>query len=268
MESIIVAVVCNLIAVLILFSGIFSSLNSGWKVMVTKVILLCGCLVGAYFSTPFLSEQLANIPYGDKILGEPLTEALGVGVVNSAMFAFSALFLYAIDEMVCSILRHSLIKSLREKSENKAKLKRAKSINPKAEKIARIASWKALKAEYKAQNVWWKKLISGFIGVVIAVVVGVVALLPYGYAAERLNSRGTREYLEQGYDYTLNGIIDNAFEDFFDWVISVGTPTVEEEEVEGGEEEGGETPSPEEGQPETPEEGNEEAPEINDGAEA
>ena len=52
MANVIVAVACNLVAVLILFSGLFSALRIGWKVSLTKFILTLGGGVGAYFLTP------------------------------------------------------------------------------------------------------------------------------------------------------------------------------------------------------------------------
>ena len=192
-------------------------------------------MVCTYFLAPVLSEKLLAIPYGETTLAEPLTLALGTGVINSFIFTLVFLIFYAFIVMICNIVKHCLIKSLREKSENKAKMKRAKSINPKAERMARRAEWKSLKAEYGSKNRWWKRVLSMLMGIVVAATVSVITLLPYGYVAERLNSKGDKDYLEKGYDYTLNGVIDNKFEDFFDWALNVkeeSKPEVEAPEVE------------------------------------
>ena len=58
MTEIIVAIICNLLAALVLVSGILTSLKCGWKVSLTKFIMvICGA-VGTYFLTPVLSGLL------------------------------------------------------------------------------------------------------------------------------------------------------------------------------------------------------------------
>ena len=217
MANVIVAVACNLVAALILFSGLFSALRIGWKVSLTKFILTLGGGVGAYFLTPVISDKL----YAVEKVPALLTELhISVGTINSCIFLLWFLIFYAVILMVCNIVKHALIKRLQEKSENRAKLRRARSINPRAEKIARRSAWRALKAEYRAKNNWWRKLISGFLGAITAVIVGIVVLVPYKYVAADVNHAGDKNYLEDGYAYTLNGIIDDKIEfELFDWMI-------------------------------------------------
>lgn len=217
MGNIIVAIACNLVAALILFSGIFSATRNGWKVSLTKFILTLGGGVGAYFLTPVISNKLYAVEKVPSLLNEL---HISVGTANSCLFLLWFLLFYAIILMVCNIVKHCLIKKLQEKSENRAKMRRARSINPKAEKVARRTAWKALKAQYRAKNRWWKRLISGFIGAIVATVVGIVVLVPYKYIAADINHNGDKAYLEEGYDYTLNGLIDDKIEfEFFDWLI-------------------------------------------------
>ena len=59
-----------------------------------------------------------------------------------------------------------------------------------------------------------------------------IEILPYGYAAERINHKGNKEHLEKGYSYTLNGVLDEHFENLFDWIISV-EESLEPEESKG-----------------------------------
>ena len=64
---------------------------------------------------------------------------------------------------------------------------------------------------------------SGFIGSVVAIVVSIIVLMPFGYIGEDMNraSCGDKQYLETGFDYTLNGLIDEKINfKFFDWLIS------------------------------------------------
>lgn len=234
MGNIIVAIACNLVAALILFSGIFSGIRNGWKVSLTKFILTLGGGIGAYFLTPVISDKLYAVEKVPSLLNEL---HISVGSINSCLFLLWFLLFYAIILMVCNIVKHCLIKSLQEKAINKAKMKRARSINPRAEKIAKRSAWRALRAQYAAKNRWWKKLISGFLAAMVAVIVGIVVLVPYKYITADINHTGDKQYLEDGYNYTLNGLIDDKIEfEFFDWLVhnkeevKVSEPEIEEEE--------------------------------------
>lgn len=244
MANILVAVICNLVAALILFSGIFSAVRNNWRISLSKFIIMIAGGVGCYFAVPALSNTLLDIAAEGTTVSAILSN-LGVSLltINSVIFTVLFLVWYAIDLMICNIIKHCLIKSYRNKSENKAKMKRAKSINPKAEKLARRAAWREMKAEYRANNNFWKRLLSGFIGGIVAVVVGLIVLMPFGYIGEDMNkaSGGNKQYLETGFDYTLNGLIDEKIDfKFFDWLVSAEEKAPEanpdEEEQEGGEE--------------------------------
>lgn len=238
MANILVAVIFNFIAALILFSGIFSSVRNNWRIALSKFIIMIVGGVICYFAVPLLSNTVTNVVVSETTLGSVLCN-LGISVLTINSVIFTSLFLvwYAIDLMICNIIRHFLIKSYGNKKENKAKIKRAKSINPKAEKLARRASWREMKAEYKANNTFGKRILSGFIGSIIAVVVGLIVLMPFGYIGEDINkaSGGNKQYLETGFDYTLNGLIDEKIDfKFFDWLVSAEeqAPEIDDESQE------------------------------------
>ena len=213
MANVIVAVACNLIATFILISGIFSSIRDGWKVALTKLILVLGGGVGTYFLTPVVSDKFYAVEGIETVLSK-VGGGISIGTINSCIFLVLFMLFYAIILMICSIVRHCMIKKLRNKRLNKLKLRRARSINPRAERMAAKAEWKALKLKYAEQRRWYHSLISGFIGSIIAVVVGFVVLMPYGYIAKDINYKGDKEYLTKGYEYTLNGIIPDKASDF------------------------------------------------------
>lgn len=236
MANILVAVICNLVAVLILLSGIFSAVRNNWRVALSKFIIMIVGGVGCYFAVPALSNFIINVAIDGTTLGAVLGN-LGISLltINSVLFTCLFLIWYAIDLIICNIIRYCLIKSYRNKSENKAKMKRAKSINPKAEKLARRAEWRNMEAQYKANNNFWKRLLSGFIGGIAAVIVGLVVLMPFGYIGEDINklSGGNKQYLETGFDYTLNGLIDEKIDfKFFDWLVSAEEKAPESEDSE------------------------------------
>ena len=261
--NIIVAVACNLVAVMILVSGIFSGIKNGWKVSLVKLFLTAGSLVGVYFLTPTLSDKLLGIAVEGRTLGSIIIpNYLSLGSVNSVIFTALFLAFYAFILFVCKIVKICLVNSLKDKKENKAKMIRAKSINPKAERMARRAAKKQLKLEYQQmKNRFWSGFFGCFIGIIISVAVGIVTLMPFGYIAKLMNKNGDKPYLEKGYEHTLNGLIP---ESVFDWTIHnkvdvKDKPVVDEETPE---EEPGVVIPGDGAESETPEI---ETPETNDG---
>lgn len=242
MTEILVAIACNLVATLILVSGIFTSLRSGWKVALTRLILTLGSVVGTYFLTPFLSDKIWSVNGV-----ATLSTELGISQVtlSSCLFLVAFLLFYAVNCIICSFVKHALIKGMQKSSsENRAKIKRAKSINPKAERAARRTIWRELKTEYKASNKWWKKVLSVLMGLVVYASLIFTVLLPVNYIFKDMDNN---EKLVAGYQYTLNGVIG---EDVMDEIVSAPTTNVEEqessEEISSEEEQPSEEPSVEE----------------------
>ena len=216
--NIIVAVACNLVAVMILVSGIFSGLKNGWKVSLVKLFLTAGSFFGSYFLTPVISDAILGITVESTTLGSIVVpNYLSLASVNSVIFTVVFLAFYALTLFICKIINVCLVNKLKDKKENKVKMIRARSINPKAERMARRAAKKQLKAQYQQlKNKPLSRFFGCVMGIVISVVVGLVVLMPYGYIANIINKNGDKEYLEAGFEYTLNGVIP---ESVFDWVI-------------------------------------------------
>lgn len=216
--NITVAVLCNLVAAMILVSGIFSGIKNGWKVSLVKLFLTAGSLVGVYFLTPTLSDKLLGIAVEGRTLGSIIIpNYLSLGSVNSVIFTALFLAFYALTLFTCKIIKICLVNKLKDKKENKAKMIRAKSINPRAERMAIREARRQLRLKYqKMKNRFWSKFFGCFVSIIISVVVSLVVLMPYGYVADIMNKNGDKEYLEKGFEYTLNGVIP---ESVFDWVI-------------------------------------------------
>lgn len=216
--DIIVAVLCNLVAAMILVSGIFSGINHGLKISLIKLFLTAGSLVGVYFLTPTLSDKLLGIAVDSETLGSLIIpNYLSLASVNSVIFTILFLAFYAFILFVCKVVEICMINTLKNKKENKVKMLRAKSINPRAERLARRAAKKQLKAQYQQmKNKFWSKFFGCFVSIIIAAAVGIVTLMPFGYIAKVINKNGDKAYLVDGFEYTLNGVIP---ESVFDWVI-------------------------------------------------
>lgn len=231
MSNVIVAIICNVVAGLILVSGIINSIKCGWKVALTKLILSCGNVVGTYFLTPFVSNKLLGIEReGITLLQVVSPFGITQPMVNACLFTIIFIMFYLFTLIVCSIVRHCLVKSMKKEATiNKAKIKRAKSINPKAERVARKTAWKEMVNAYKSKNNFGTRLLSFLMNLIVSVALGIVVLMPFGYISKAFVE--SKPYLHDGYSqYTLNGIIG---ENFFDWAIHAEESTTnEEEEVE------------------------------------
>lgn len=240
MANIIVAIACNLIVTIILVSGIVSAINAGAKVSILKFIFTIVSGVGAYFLTPILSDLLLNV-----VVVEATEQAaeitinhivinqleLSIGTVNSVIYLLVFMVFYLIGTMICNIVRHISIKKYGFKSENKARLKRAKSINPRAEKAAKIKAWKSMKSEYKSNLTGWGRFTSILLSAISSIIVGFIVLTPYNFIAKDIVEKNeSREFLLDGFDYTLNGIIeDNIPFDFDGWLVGAQEEISEEE---------------------------------------
>ena len=234
MGSVIVAIICNLVALLVIICGLINGARNSWKVSLIRFLLVIAGGVGIFFLNPIVTEAVGkimlskaeNITVAQFLMGDVARGIDGIGMslasFNSIFFTLLVLVWYGIVSIVCKIVRHALIKSYRHDKANKAKAKRARSINPKAEKKAKKARWKALQKEYKDNNKKFKKFISCILSFITAVVLSVIILMPFDYIGEDINRRadGKKAYLEKGYYYTLNGVIDEKI-DFkvFDWLV-------------------------------------------------
>lgn len=214
MEIIIVAIICNLIMALLILSGVLSAMRNGIKLTLIKLFMMLTGGVGAYFLAPLISNSIYKIEGMEALLSNP-NVGISYSTINSCLFLLWFLLFYAIALMACSIIKHFMIKNLRDKGSDSLKIKRAKSINPKAERAVARAKWKVLKSKYLEKLMWYNRLISGILGAIISIVVGYITIMPYGYIAKDIsNKEKDKIYLSNGYEYTLNGLVGDSASDF------------------------------------------------------
>lgn len=237
----IIAITCNLIVALILVGGVLSTFRAGIRVSGLRLLFTILACVGAFFLTPAISKPILGLTVQAAteeipttiLLSDILIDKIGMSLtlINSIIYLIIFIVIYFIGSLVCKVFKHSFIKGIREKSVNKARIRRAKSINPKAERAARRSEFKQMKVEYRASLKWWRRLISCFIGVVSAFIVGFVVLIPVGQVFKFMNREGNRPYLEEGYKYTINGLIEDKVDfDFDGWLVHGDVEVKEPEE--------------------------------------
>ena len=240
MMDIIIAIICNLIVALILVGGILSTFRAGIRVSGLRLLFTILACVGAFFLTPAISKPILGLTVQAAaeeipaiLLSDILIDKIGMSLtlINSIIYLITFVVFYFIGSLICKLIKHSFIKGIREKSANKARIKRAKSINPKAERAARRSEFKQMRLEYRASLKWWRRLISCFIGIISAFIVGFVVLIPVGQILKFMNREGNRPYLEKGYKYTINGLIEDKINfDFNGWLVHGDVEVKEPEE--------------------------------------
>lgn len=238
--NIIIAIICNLIVALILVGGVLSTFRAGIRVSGLRLLFTILACVGAFFLTPAISKPILGLTVQAAaeeipaiLLSDILIDKVGMSLtlINSIIYLIVFIVFYFIGSLVCKVFKHAFIKGIRGKSANKARIKRAKSINPKAERAARRSEFKQMKVEYIDSLKWWRRLISCFIGVVSAFIVGFIVLIPVGQVFKFMNREGNRSYLEEGYKYTINGLIEDKVDfDFDGWLVHGDTDVKEPEE--------------------------------------
>lgn len=225
----IIAITCNLIVALILVGGVLSTFRAGIRVSGLRLLFTILACVGAFFLTPAISKpilgltvQAATEETSVVLLSDILIDKVGMSLtlINSIIYLIIFIIFYFIGSLVCKVFKHSFIRGIREKSANRARIRRAKSINPKAERAARRSEFKQMRLEYRASLKWWRRLISCFLGAISAFIVGFVVLIPVGQVFKFMNRNGDRSYLEEGYRYTINGLIEDKVDfDFDGWLV-------------------------------------------------
>lgn len=225
----IIAITCNLIVALILVGGVLSTFRAGIRVSGLRLLFTILACVGAFFLTPAISKpilgltvQAATEETSVILLSDILIDKVGMSLtlINSIIYLIIFIIFYFIGSLVCKVFKHSFIRGIREKLANRARIRRAKSINPKAERAARRSEFKQMRLEYRASLKWWRRLISCFLGAISAFIVGFVVLIPVGQVFKFMNRNGDRSYLEEGYRYTINGLIEDKVDfDFDGWLV-------------------------------------------------
>lgn len=227
MASTLVAIICNIITLAVIAGGVITTFRLGIKLAAIRLGLTVAGAVGAFFLTPLISTMVTSIMFDSHTLLE-MFNSMGVSLytINSILFALVFLILYLVTSLVFSFIQHIFIQKLTGKfdRQNNARLKRAKSINPKAERKAKREEYRNMRSTYRSHFSWWKKLISGALGGVSTLLIAIVLLIGFNAISTDLVAQDseTNQYLLDGYQYTLNGFVEDTFDiEMGKWVVGV-----------------------------------------------
>ena len=197
-------IITNLILVSFLLIGLFVGKNNGWKIQLTKLLVLLGTGVGLYFLAPvlFKLEILQKLAFNLPELIPTL-----IPLVNS-LIIFTLFFL--VYFVICIIIK--IVKSVMlHKKEGYTKSKKVKVKQTKDQKKLAKQLLKQKRKELKKQRKTVDKVFGALLGIVVAFVIGFVFIMPFKYIL--LNVSNTQTELSEvykGYGYTVYGQLDKG----------------------------------------------------------
>lgn len=192
-------IITNLIMLGILVAGIFVGKKNGWKVELSKLIIMLGIGVGLYFLAPVITNALLSI--------ETLVQAQRqipylVPAINSLIIFVLFMVVYMIVSLIASaihkkvVAKQSGIAYIRLKGKGNGKINRAN----KREFRRRI---KEAKKQKKTSQV-----VGAILGFVMAALITFVLFMPIKYMFKGLSE--VNNNFNSGFEYTVWGQLDNA----------------------------------------------------------
>ena len=212
-------IISNLIIVGILVAGIFVGKKNGWKVELSKLIIMLGVGVGLYFLAPIITNALLSIE--TLIQATPQIPYL-VPAINSLIIFVLFMIVYMIVSLIASaihkkvVAKQSGIAYIRLKGKGNGKINRAN----KREFRRRI---KEAKKQKKTSQI-----VGAILGFVVAALITFVLFMPIKYMFKGL-SKVTNNF-NSGFEYTVWGQLDNAT-DMYDTINNRVIIDVEEDQT-------------------------------------
>lgn len=192
-------IVTNLIIAMILIVGAIVGSRNGWRFELGKLIIMLGVGVGCYFLNPIVVNLLGNI---DVISAFPIEIVTGV--------SFLLLYIVAYIITCITIAGIRVLTGKKVVTNNGARRVKVKGLDKAATRQLRKEEREFRKQQKQLRVLSKKSKVFGAIfGVLIALVVGFVLMLPIKATFNHIaKSNEKLEQINTGYDYTIYGQID------------------------------------------------------------
>ena len=210
-------IITNLIMLGILVAGIFVGKKNGWKVELSKLIIMLGVGVGLYFLAPVITNALLSI----ETLGQAQIPYL-VPAINSLIIFVLFMIVYMIVSLIASAIHKKVVAKqngiayIRLKGKGNGKINRAN----KREFRRRI---KEAKKQKKTSQI-----VGAILGFVVAALITFVLFMPIKYMFKGLSE--VNNNFNSGFDYTVWGQLDNAT-DMYDIINNRVIIDIEEDQT-------------------------------------
>ena len=212
-------IITNLIMLGILVAGIFVGKKNGWKVELSKLIIMLGVGVGLYFLAPVITNALLSI--------ETLVQAqLQIPYLVPAINSLIIFVLFMIVYMIVSLIASAIHKKVVAKQNGIAYIKLKGKGNGKINRANRKEFKRRIKEDKKQKKT--SQVVGAILGFVMAALITFVLFMPIKYMFKGLSQ--VNNNFNSGFEYTVWGQLDNAT-DVYDSVNNKFIIEIEEDQI-------------------------------------
>lgn len=212
-------IITNLIMLGILIAGIFVGKKNGWKVELSKLIIMLGVGVGLYFLAPVITNALLSI---ETLIQATLQIPYLVPAINSLII----FVLFMIVHMIVSLIASAIHKKVVAKQSGIAYIRLKGKGNGKINRANKREFRRRIKEAKKQKKT--SQIVGAILGFVVAALITFVLFMPIKYMFKGLSE--VNNNFNSGFDYTVWGQLDNAT-DMYDIINNRVIIDVEEDQT-------------------------------------
>ena len=210
-------IITNLIMLGILVAGIFVGKKNGWKVELSKLIIMLGVGVGLYFLAPVITNALLSI--------ETLVQAQ-IPYLVPAINSLIIFVLFMIVYMIVSLIASAIHKKVVAKQNGIAYIKLKGKGNGKINRANRKEFRRRIKEAKKQKKT--SQVVGAILGFVMAALITFVLFMPIKYMFKGLSQVDNN--FNSGFEYTVWGQLDNVT-DVYDSINNKFIINIEEDQI-------------------------------------
>lgn len=216
-------IITNLIMLGILVAGIFVGKKNGWKVELSKLIIMLGVGVGLYFLAPIITTPIVTALANGQSIAEIMSHMhYMIPAINSLIMFLLFIIIYGILSLICSAIANKVAKKQNSITYIKLKGKGNGKLNRQNKKLYRKQIREARKQKKTSQT------IGALLGFVLAACITFVLFMPIKYMFKGLSNIDNN--FESGFEYTVWGQLDNAT-DMYDTINNKFIIDIEEDQT-------------------------------------
>lgn len=209
-------IITNLIMLGILVAGIFVGKKNGWKIELSKLIIMLGVGVGLYFLAPVITNALLSIDQAQ----------LQIPYLEPAINSLIIFVLFMIVYMIVSLIASAIHKKVVAKQNGIAYIKLKGKGNGKINRANRKEFRRRIKEARKQKKT--SQVVGAILGFVMAALITFVLFMPIKYMFKDLSQ--VNNNFNSGFEYTVWGQLDNAT-DVYDSVNNKFIIEIEEDQI-------------------------------------
>ena len=196
-------IITNLIMLGILVAGIFVGKKNGWKIELSKLIIMLGVGVGLYFLAPVITNALLSI--------ETLVQAqLQIPYLAPAINSLIIFVLFMVVYMIVSLIASAIHKKTVAKQNGIVYIKLKGKGNGKINRANRKEFRRRIKEARKQKKT--SQIVGAILGFVVAALITFVLFMPIKYMFKGLSQ--VNNNFNSGFEYTVWGQLDNATDSY------------------------------------------------------